>query len=128
MVAILLVDDVDVVRLTLRKILERGGHEVIECSGGTEAAGRLKSTHVDVVVTDLWMPEGDGLEFIRKLKAESASVPIIAITGGAPRAPMLSSIEQATSAGARKVLLKPVGKDELLGAVAEAAGGTLPRV
>lgn len=122
MVAILLVDDVSVVRLTLRKILERGGHEVIECGGGAEALGRLKSTHVDVVITDLWMPEGDGLEFIRKLKAGGAAMPVIAITGGAPRAPTQFSIEQAISAGANKVLMKPVGKDELLGAVAEVAG------
>lgn len=122
MVAVLLVDDVSVVRLTLRKILERGGHEVIECSGGTEAASRLKSTHVDVVVTDLWMPEGDGLEFIRQLKAGSGAIPVIAITGGAPRAPTQFSMEEAISAGANKVLMKPVGKDELLGAVAEAAG------
>ena len=122
MVAVLLVDDVGVVRLILRKMLERGGHEVIECGGGTEAASRLKCTHVDVVVTDLWMPEGDGLEFIRTLKAGNAAIRIIAITGGAPRAPTQFSIEQAISAGANKVLMKPVGKDELLEAVIEVAG------
>jgi CheY-like chemotaxis protein len=122
MVAVLLVDDVVVVRMTLRKILERGGHAVIECSGGNEAIGCLKSAHVDVVITDLWMPDGDGLEFIRKLKAAGSAIPVIAITGGAPRAPAEFSVEQAISAGANKVLMKPVGKDELLGVVAEAAG------
>jgi CheY-like chemotaxis protein len=120
MASVLLVDDVGVVRMTLRKFLERGGHSVTECIGGDQAAERLKSARFDIIVTDLWMPEGDGLDFIRKVKeAGGAKIPIVAVTGGAPRAPNQFSVEQAIQAGADKVLMKPVAKDELLNTVTE---------
>ncbi len=104
MATVLLADDVGVVRLTLRRMLERGGHSVVECGSGTEAAERLKGVHIDVIVTDLWIPDGDGLEFIRKVKAASAVIPVIAITGGAPRAPTQFSIREAIAGRTGKCL------------------------
>ncbi|CCG42355.1 response regulator [Magnetospirillum molischianum] len=118
MASILLVDDVMVVRMTLRKFLERGGHTVQECDNGLEAIGHLNSGRFDVVLTDIWMPGGNGVDLIRTLKETGIKTRVIAITGGAPRAPQEYSMEEAQKAGADGVLLKPVTKDELLSAVA----------
>jgi CheY-like chemotaxis protein len=122
--AVLLVDDIDVVRLTLRKFLERGGHAVTECGSADEAEQALKRSRPDLVVTDLWMPGRDGLSLIRGLRASRRDLPVIAITGGAPSLPQSLSFEEARQAGADRVLLKPVGIKELLSAVEEVLGKT----
>ncbi|EJW10864.1 two component, sigma54 specific, transcriptional regulator, Fis family [Rhodovulum sp. PH10] len=119
MAAVLLVDDVMIARYTLRLFLERGGHAVTECSGGDEALPVLTGGRFDVLVTDVWMAGGDGLQLIRRVKEAGMTVPIVAVTGGAPRAPQEFSADEAQKAGADRVLMKPVGLDELLRAVAE---------
>lgn len=119
MSTVLVVDDIDVVRFTLRKFLERGGHIVIECASVEEAEQVLRQSTPDLVVTDLWMPGGDGVALIARLRETHANLPIIAITGGAPRLPRETSIEQAQMAGARHALMKPVGMQALLSCVDE---------
>jgi CheY-like chemotaxis protein len=116
---VLLVDDIDVVRLTLRKFLERGGHQVRECASAAEAVEAMRASKPDVVITDLWMPGRDGLSLIRELRSNHAGLPVIAITGGAPSLPQALSLEEAKQAGADRVLMKPVGLQELLTAVRE---------
>jgi CheY-like chemotaxis protein len=118
--AVLVVDDIDVVRLTLRKFLERGGHKVTACGSADEAEALLRTWTPDIVVTDLWMPGRDGLSLIRDVRQRHARLPVIAITGGAPGMAQTSSRDEATLAGADRVLLKPVGMQELLSAVQEA--------
>jgi CheY-like chemotaxis protein len=119
MASVLIVDDIDVVRLTLRKFLERGGHEVTECASTEEAEASLARRLPDVLVTDLWMPGRDGLSLIKTVKTLYRRLPIIAITGGAPRSPQAMSIEAAASMGADRVLMKPVGMQELLSNIDE---------
>ena len=119
MPAVLLVDDIDVVRLTLRKFLERGGHTVTTCSSAEEAEQALRRSRPDLVVTDLWMPGRDGLSLIRSLRESRRDLPVIAITGGAPSLPQSLSLDEARQAGADRVLMKPVGIRELLSAVDE---------
>lgn len=116
---VLLIEDVALVRLTLRKFLEKAGHEVVECAGGDEAARVLKTRPFDIVVTDLWMQAGDGLDFIRHVRAGGGTLPILAITGGDPRSPMASSADAARNVGATAILIKPVTKASLTAAVAE---------
>lgn len=123
MASILLTDDVPVVRMTIRRFLERGGHSVQECSSAIEAEQALQARAFDVLVTDLWMPGRDGLTLIGHVKEHHRRLPIIAITGGAPRAPQLFSMEEAARAGADRVLMKPVGMRELLSCVAEVLTG-----
>ncbi len=117
MASILLVEDVPVVRMTLQKFLERGGHVVTACGGGEEAWSCLRDHRFDAVVTDLWMMNGGGLELIQRLRTGSDATPIIAITGGDPQSPQSNSLDAASRAGADRVLLKPVTKAALLEAI-----------
>jgi CheY-like chemotaxis protein len=117
MSAVLVVDDIDVVRLTLRKFLERGGHKVTECASADEAEDLLRRWTPDVVVTDLWMPGRNGLSLISALRQRHTHLPVIAITGGAPGMAQTSSLNEAEAAGADRVLMKPVGMQELLSCV-----------
>jgi len=120
MAQVLVVDDIDVVRLTLRKFLERGGHKVTECGSADEAEDLLRRWTPDIVVTDLWMPGRDGLSLIRTLRQGRVRLPVLAITGGAPGLSQASSLDEARLAGADRVLMKPVGIQELLSSVQDA--------
>ena len=120
MASVLVVDDVPVVRLVIGKILRRAGHTVREAGNGLEAMALINISAPDAVVTDLWMPESDGLSLIRALKAGFPRVAVIAMTGGSPRDSQEASLMHANQAGAAEVLIKPVDKDELVAAVAQA--------
>lgn len=119
MAAILVIEDVQVVRTALRKFLERGGHQVTECGGGEEGWALFSKNPVDIVVTDLWMKAGGGFEFIQRLRSNGHSTPVIAVTSGDPRTPRSASVKVAMRAGASRVLLKPITGAILLSAVAE---------
>jgi DNA-binding NtrC family response regulator len=114
---ILLIEDVEIVRTVLRKFLEAGGHVVRECEGGDEASRIVDRENFDVVVTDLWMKEGDGLEFIGAHATNGRTCSIIAMTGGDPSVTRSRSVEMAQRAGAAEVLIKPVTKTALLTAI-----------
>jgi CheY-like chemotaxis protein len=120
MSAVLLVEDVPIVRMLLREFLESGGHGVTECDGGEEATRLAGDKRFDAVVTDICMKEGDGLAFIRNQRANGATMPIIAMTAGGPGQPQGKSRDLALRAGANAVLMKPVTKSEILGAIANA--------
>ncbi|GJD39164.1 MULTISPECIES: response regulator [Methylobacterium] len=125
MASILLTDDVAVVRMTIRRFLERGGHTVRDCDSADAAEQILSSQSFDILVTDLWMPGRDGLTLIAWVKAQHRGMPIIAVTGGAPRTPQVFSMEEAARAGADRVLMKPVGMQELLSAVTDLIGSRI---
>lgn len=120
MARILLIDDVDVVRLVIRKMLARSGHEVEEASDGIAGIERLQSGGFDLVITDIWMPALDGVTFLRKARELSPGLPIIAISGGAPRSSATQTLEEAAAMGANAVLMKPVDREELEQALAAA--------
>jgi two-component system chemotaxis response regulator CheY len=122
MAAVLLIEDVPVVRMTLLKFLERGGHVVTVCSGGIEAGSRLDKNRFDVVVTDLWMMNGDGLELIQRMRTKGDLTRVIAITGGDPRSSQSTSVDVALRVGANRALSKPVTKAELLETIRECIG------
>lgn len=118
MANILLVDDVAVVRLVLRTMLERAGHTVVEAADGLDGAAKAGAAPFDVVITDIGMPQGDGLAFIGRIKQARPGTRVLAMSGGAPRQSGELSLREAAAAGADAVLLKPVDKAELLGALA----------
>lgn len=119
MALILLVEDTELVRITLRKFLEKAGHDVQDCAGGDEASKLLAVRDFDLVVTDLWMQAGDGLDFIRRTRLGGARLPILAITGGDPRSPLANSADAARDVGATSILMKPVTKATLVSAVSQ---------
>ncbi|MCW6511561.1 response regulator [Lichenifustis flavocetrariae] len=117
MAAVLLIEDVAVVRTTLMKFLERGGHAVTVCEGSHEAWRLLNQQRFDAVVTDIWMKDGDGLDLIGRIRARGDTTPIVVITGGDPRSPQSTSVDAAIRAGANQALMKPVTKTLLLDTV-----------
>jgi len=123
--SVLLVEDVPILRMILRGFLESGGHAVTECDGGKEASRLIGDSRFDAIVTDIHMRDGDGLTFISNQRSNGVTIPIIAMTGGEPRSPQSQSGNLALSAGADRVLMKPVTKSEILGVIADTVTGSL---
>jgi CheY-like chemotaxis protein len=117
---ILLVDDDDSVREVLRKALVAAGHEVEEAANGDLAIVAFRNRAPDLVITDLVMPEKDGLETIMALRQLDPAVKIIAMSGGGRTlGPGQLYLESARALGALRILSKPFGAAALLNAVAE---------
>jgi len=112
---ILVADDEAGVRGFLRAVLEKGGYEVIEAADGKQALEEARAGRVDLVITDLVMPEQEGIETIQALRKDVAGVGIIAISGAFEG----KFLEVARKLGAEAVLTKPVSADLLLAKVAE---------
>jgi CheY-like chemotaxis protein len=115
---ILVVDDEPAALALMTKALQRAGHLVIGASSGGEARQALDAARFDVVVTDIFMPDMDGLELIRHICATSPATPIIAISGG-PAAPTHNFLPIAAALGADLVLSKPLSPAALRHAVDE---------
>jgi CheY-like chemotaxis protein len=120
---ILLVDDVPAVRLSIRAVLEASGYQVLEASDGQQALALLDSQAVDLIVTDLWMPNLDGVELLKRLRAANAAIKVIAISGGGVRKPIDVSAALAQTWGADAVLYKPFDNEDLVGEVRRLLGG-----
>jgi DNA-binding NtrC family response regulator len=114
--AILVVDDDEGMRHLLGRILERAGFAVFTAAHGREALERIRARSVDAVITDMVMPEMDGIELIRALVAEYPSVPIVAISGVHDWG---SYFRMALRLGAKAGLQKPVSPADLIRAVRE---------
>ena len=113
MARILLIEDVKIARYALREILENAGHEVTEAENGNEGIAFQKAQPFDLIVTDIIMPEKDGVETIIILKRDYPALPVIAISGGG-RTRHLDFLKLAERSGADKVLAKPFSEKELL--------------
>jgi DNA-binding NtrC family response regulator len=101
---ILLVDDEDDVRLPLRRFFEKSGYQVAEAASVADAEQAFRSARPDVALLDYSLPDGDGLELLRRLKNLDGSVPAVILTAH-------GSIEIAVSAikeGAEQFFTKPV--------------------
>lgn len=121
MACILLVDDEEAVRYTLRRMLERAGHDVFEATNGREALIALKSKRADLVITDIVMPVKEGTETILELRRRDPSLKIMAISGGG-RTGNMDYLDVASRFGADCTLAKPVRMQELLDAVSTTLG------
>jgi CheY-like chemotaxis protein len=112
MARILIVDDEEMERVLEQTILEEAEHEVLFAPDGGVALTVCRENKVDLVVTDLAMPNFNGLRFIKELRKEGIRVPVIAISGWAA-----DQLDLAQDYGADVILFKPIDRDELLGAV-----------
>jgi CheY-like chemotaxis protein len=117
--SILLVDDNDDARVTIARILEMAGYGVVQAPNARVASGLLKENVPDLVITDMFMPEGDGLEMLNELRAREPKIPVIAISGGGMQQG-LDILAIAGRLGARQVLYKPFARRQLLDAITEA--------
>ena len=116
MARLLVIDDEKLARLTLRKILERAGHEAVEASHGSEGIAMYRAQPFDAVITDIIMPDKEGVETIIELKRDFPQVRLIAISGGG-RTRNLDFLKLAMQYGAEKILAKPFSQDDLVDAV-----------
>ena len=113
--SILVVDDEPAVRLVIRQKLESCGYDVCEAANGVEAQRALETVPFHLVITDIIMPEMDGIETINFIRKEQPDVKIIAIS--APSNELY--LESAEGLGAARVFAKPLNLAELAEAVAE---------
>jgi CheY-like chemotaxis protein len=116
MATILVVDDEELARFTVREILEEGGHSVWEASGADEALRLLGAKSVDVLVTDIIMPGKDGIALVAEIRRTRPDIRIVAISGGG-RTTRLDFLSVAKAYGADQALAKPFGGEQLLAAV-----------
>jgi len=121
MARILIIDDDDQVRTVLRRTLEAAGHEVDEAGNGVEGISKYERNPADLIITDIYMPEKEGLETIIELKRDHPDVRIIAISGGS-RDMDLDFLPVAEKLGAEKTLSKPIDRTTLLSVVKELVG------
>lgn len=117
MVHILLVEDAPEVRMSVREILLTAGHTVEEANTGQQALDQLKRQSFDLIVTDVWMPEMDGIRFLQIMRGAGDETPVIVVSGGAPNAPLTYTAPLATTFGANFVLYKPFESTELITAI-----------
>jgi len=118
---ILVVEDDDQMRAILKQILERAGHEVAEAANGRAAMEMQRRACADLVITDIIMPEMDGIEMITALRRDFPAVKIIAISGGSRIGPM-EFLSLARVLGAHRTLHKPFALQDMLDAVDELLG------
>lgn len=114
---ILVIDDDGFYRGVIRRILEDGGHQVLETEDGREAVDLYRQFHPDVVVTDIFMPELDGLELIRLARITDPAVRIVAMSDY-DRHSGFHVLAIAEQLGADATLPKPIETAQLLNAVA----------
>ncbi|MGE0158757.1 MAG: response regulator transcription factor [Gemmatimonadales bacterium] len=127
MANILLVDDEAGVRNSLAAYLTKCGHDVRLASNGIEAMEALKRAPVDVVVTDINMPDMDGIETVMALRDAATGVGVIAMSGGGLFDKSLL-LDSAGALGADVTLEKPIDLDELRTAIDALLGRKSPRV
>ena len=116
MARVLIIEDDDQLLGLLERILVREGHEVICTSDGVEGLAALKGAEVDLIITDIVMPEKEGLETIRELKQAHPDKPIIAISGGGRISPD-RYLHVSEMLGADRAFRKPVPRKDMLDAV-----------
>ena len=118
MTRVLIVDDDASIRGLLRQAFEMNSFEVIEASNGEEAVRTFREGGIDLVITDIIMPDKEGLESIMDLKEIDPDVKIIAISGGGRLEPH-SYLQMAAKFGAKKVFQKPLSISLLIEAAKE---------
>jgi DNA-binding NtrC family response regulator len=118
---ILVVDDDSEIRLMLRRLFERFGYEVVDASDGDIAIAMQRDTPADLVITDIIMPNKEGIETIMQMRVMSPGTKIIAMSGGG----FIHSgeyLDIANKCGALRTFDKPFNMNDLLGAVREILG------
>jgi DNA-binding response OmpR family regulator len=124
MLRILVIDDDPLIRSTIVTLLSREGFSVGEASDGQVGIAIFRKNPPDLVITDLFMPNRDGIEIVMELKRSCAQTKIIAMTGGGQWR-MMEVASAAKLLGADHILHKPFERESLLAAV-NATLGTLP--
>ncbi|HSQ50890.1 MAG TPA: response regulator [Nitrospiraceae bacterium] len=114
MARILVIDDQESMRTVLRLVLRGAGHEVLAASNGRLGLELYREKSADLIITDILMPEMNGLELMLELTRSFLNVKVIAMTGELESA---GTLDKANLLGARQTFQKPFDMNELLHAV-----------
>jgi CheY-like chemotaxis protein len=115
--AIMIADDVAEIQHLVAQWLRTRGHTVSCVSTGNAALKLLNREHFDLVIADVLMPEGDGLDVIRELKQRNSSSRVLAISGGGKYMLAADCVRLAEGLGADAALLKPFDEKQLLNGI-----------
>lgn len=121
MIKILVIEDDNAFRQVLVTMLARAGYEVVQAENGNEALRQCQNLQPDLVLTDIIMPDKEGLETIQELLNLAPNMKIIAMSGGGKFGPN-SYLPLAEKLGAKRTLQKPFMRDELLSTIIEVLG------
>ncbi|HXS40860.1 MAG TPA: response regulator [Stellaceae bacterium] len=124
MAKILVVDDQASVRLRVRSLLEAAGHHITEAANGYDALKAMEMPH-DLVITDVLMPEMDGLEIVAHLRRKGSSSLVLVISGGW-KDESIDVLDVAKKLGANRILSKADITAKLVPTVADMLGATRP--
>ena len=114
MATILIIDDEEIIRVLLRSALQAEGYEVTEAVNGRQGLALYRRRPVDLVITDIVMPELNGLDMLLELTREFLDAKVIAISGAGEEKNVL---DVAKLLGARQTFQKPFNMSQFLGAV-----------
>lgn len=118
---ILVADDAVGVRESLMIAMSEAGLAPVAVSNGSEALDKLRQQRFDVLVTDIWMPQIDGLNLIKQLRDEQPDLRVFAMTGGGARMTIETASSLADVWGAEAVFVKPFDEKRLLAAILQTA-------
>jgi DNA-binding response OmpR family regulator len=118
---VLVIEDNDAVRRTVCSILRAGGYETAEAETGKEGMTKLGRGDIALVITDIVMPDQDGIETIQRIRELDATLPIIAMSGSGTED--YSPLHDAKLMGADRIIGKPFQVEEILWAVRELLRG-----
>jgi len=117
MARILIIDDEEMFRQMLRQMLEKAGYEVSEAADGGQGIELFREQPADLVITDIFMPEKEGISTIQEMKRDFPKLKIIAVTGGGNKRCGFEYLQFAENVGADFTLSKPFERQEILDAV-----------
>lgn len=118
---ILVIDDDDFFREMLLAMIQREGYQVDEAEDGEKGIEKHRLNHYDLIITDIIMPNKEGIGTIMELKKDDPNVKIIAMSGGGRVVPN-NYLNIAQKLGAHKTLTKPFERKELIGTIKELIG------
>jgi EAL domain-containing protein (putative c-di-GMP-specific phosphodiesterase class I) len=110
-------DDLDLLEIVVA-LLKESGYRTVGVSNGAAAIEHLRKTDIDIVLTDIQMPDANGVDVLRSVREHNLDTPVILMTGN----PTLPTAVEALKLGALGYLAKPVPAERLLEAVSEALG------
>ncbi len=116
MAKILVIDDDVIVRETIAQILEERGHQVLSAEDGKRGVAAFRTGRPDLVITDIIMPEQEGIQTITQIRGLAPDAKIIAISGGG-RIGNTDFLKIARHLGANDVIAKPFDPDDLVSRV-----------